>query len=865
MLGFLLLIYYLSSVTCSELLSRHRRSWIIDSFTIEEEQTGPFPYVLGKVSIARDYRVYFDLYGQGVDEEPIGVLSIHKESGNVSVHRAVDYEEKTMLKLKFEARKTDLSIDTKLGLEISILDINDNPPRFQRDLYEVSVKEENIQGSNLLTVLAYDSDQSGTPNSTFHYEIKSVSPNPPNTEFFIDESGMISYKGCLDHEVAEMFTVLVEAKDHGEVVSLSSSTTVVVHVQDGNNHLPSIIGQTGPSKVKEHETGSSPLRLHVTDRDTRNSSAWRVKYTIQGDEGEHFKIETDPDTNDGILTVVKALDFEEGAQRELSISVENEAPYFSCEVKEKTTSGLWKVDTINGDDAGAVQPPSVKVIIEVEDVNDPPVFNVTVKEAILEENSPTGTWVEKVTAVDPDTSHARDFVYSVGHDPDGWVTVDPHTGNITTVKSPDRESPHVVNSVYTVLLHAVDNGKPPLTSTATLNIHVTDQNDNVPQLTLDYVDVCLSDDPTTINITAFDLDENPFAGPFTFKLLGDVKGKWTLNPSYGYTAGLVKEPGVYAGKHTVDLEISGMQGEFGVYNLSVTVCDCSVTPNCQNRNAEITAASSSIGIVFASLLLLLFLLLIALVITRKKEFTALPYDDSYAETLFPSNIEKPGIDCKVTAQKHLKTNQLYIFRFPFMQISATISFFKVPDGVLAVSTATKQQDSYKGQSLHDGVQQMNKILTKSVQQDAEQNVNYKDETDYRKENVSHLFNSNNRKQSFLQSKTNWNSLIASGSNLNHQVQGWGTMNPLYKMNSSGVSDTALLALLHWRLSSLEQKEEDLGDYQPHLYAYEEDSDNLSELENITIPDDDSFMKLLTDLGPKFNQLASICKPPHLQN
>lgn len=41
-----------------------------------------------------------------------------------------------------------------------------------------------------------------------------------------------------------MFTLVVEAKDHGEVVSLSSSTTVVIHVQDGNDHLPVIIGQT---------------------------------------------------------------------------------------------------------------------------------------------------------------------------------------------------------------------------------------------------------------------------------------------------------------------------------------------------------------------------------------------------------------------------------------------------------------------------------------------------------------------------------------------------------------------------------------------------------------------------------------------
>lgn len=90
--------------------------------------------------------------------------------------------------------------------------------------------------------------------------------------------------------------------------------------------------------------------------------------------------------------------------------MENEAPYFSCKLKERTTSGLWKVDTIKGDDNGASQPHSVKVIIEVEDTNDPPEFKVTVKEAFVEENAPTGTWVEKVTAVDPDTSHARDFV-----------------------------------------------------------------------------------------------------------------------------------------------------------------------------------------------------------------------------------------------------------------------------------------------------------------------------------------------------------------------------------------------------------------------------------------------------------------------
>ncbi|XP_071350316.1 cadherin-like protein 26 [Trachinotus anak] len=817
---FFLLVYYLSSAACSELLSRHRRNWIIDSFTIEEEHPGPFPYELGKISVAKDYRVLLDLFGEGVDKNPKGVLSIDKASGAVFVHKPVDYEENKLLKLKFEARKTDSSIDTRLGVEIYILDINDNPPRFQRDLYEISVDEETTQGSNLLTMVAYDRDKTGTPNSTFHYEIKSVTPNTPDTEFFITKSGTISFKGCLDHEVAEMFTILVEAKDHGEVVSLSSSTTVVIHVQEGNNHLPKISGQMGTKRVMEYETGSSPLRLHVTDKDTPKSLAWRARYTIHGDEGEHFKVETDPETNDGILTVVKPLDYEEGEQRELSISVENEAPYFFCKVKEKTSAGLWTVDSSKVD-----RPHSVNVTITVEDANDPPVFSVTVKTAVLEENAPIGTWVEKVTAVDPDSSFSKDFVYTVGSDPAGWVTVDPHTGDITTVKVPDRESSHVVNGVYTILLHAVDVGNPPQTGTATLQIHVSDQNDNVPQPTVHHMDVCVSDSPTTTKITAFDPDGNPFGGPFTFELLGDVRGKWKLNPSYGYAAALVREPGVFAGPHTIDVKISDLQGKFGIYNLSVTVCDCSATANCRTRQGATTrAAFGVLGIVFASLFLLLFLLLMAVVISCKKQFTTLEAGSS-GETLLVSNTEKPGTDCKV------------------------------PDGVLAVPTDEKHHDASKWRTSCDGTQHTT-FSNKDVKQ------HFMDQhfpaAGYRRENQSYLLTDKCN-------QTTWNSFIAKGSHHTPQFEDMSTMNFLDQMNSGHASDVTLLALLHWRLSSLQETEDELLDYQHHLYAEEGDSVHLSEVDNITIPDEDSIQKSLEDLGPKFRQLASICMPPHTQN
>ncbi len=50
-------------------------------------------------------------------------------------------------------------------------------------------------------VLAIDKDAAGTPNSTIDYKIISVTPTTRNVEFYIQESGAISFKGCFDYEV----------------------------------------------------------------------------------------------------------------------------------------------------------------------------------------------------------------------------------------------------------------------------------------------------------------------------------------------------------------------------------------------------------------------------------------------------------------------------------------------------------------------------------------------------------------------------------------------------------------------------------------------------------------------------------------
>ncbi|XP_076124076.1 cadherin-like protein 26 isoform X2 [Alosa pseudoharengus] len=635
------------SLSWSDAHLRQKRAWIIDSFSIVEEHPGPYPYPLGRIHVERTYRVEFMLQGSGIDEDPVGLLTMDPETGMVMVNGKIDYEQYQLLKLTFAAKNSSNNkIDTKLGVEITVLDINDHAPRFQKDVYETTISESATQGSYVMTVLAHDDDKPGTVNSTFDYRITAVKPNTPNVEFFINDFGAISFKGCLDYEIAQKYIISVEAKDHSPV-SLSSSTTVIVHVEDGNNHLPIITGHSGTGMVKEGEIGISPIHIHATDKDTQDSPGWRVRYTLHGEISAFFQVDTNPETNDGILTLLKPLDFEDGAERTIFVSVENEVEYFSCTVKEKTTAGLWKVVTSQDTKTMTNTYSRQEFTITVEDANDPPRFLIREKDATVIENEGIGQLVEQFTAVDPDTTFTSDFVYRIGHDPANWVRVDSKNGQIFLAGTPDRESLHVVDNIYTVTILAVDNGDPPMTGTATLNIYVQDQNDNSPVLNATSIGICASDGTTEAEISAHDLDGDPFGGPFTFKLLEDHKG-WRLDPEYGMSVSLKKESVVFAGHHKLILKISDRQGQFSIQNLSVTVCDCSFSTSCLLRRTSVhTMAGGAVGIIFLALFLLLGILLMVLYISCGTEKPVFDVQHIPGESLLPSNIEMLGIDCEL--------------------------------------------------------------------------------------------------------------------------------------------------------------------------------------------------------------------------
>lgn len=76
-------------------------------------------------------------------------------------------------------------------------------------------------------------------------------------------------------------------------------------------------------------------------------------------------------------------------------------------------------------------------------------------------------------------------------------------------------------------------GTPPMTATASLTIHVKDENDNIPFIDETVFDMCQSDGPSLHKIEPVDPDGEPYSGPFSFKLFGEVDNKWKIDPPQG--------------------------------------------------------------------------------------------------------------------------------------------------------------------------------------------------------------------------------------------------------------------------------------------------------------------------------------------
>ncbi|XP_055452171.1 cadherin-like protein 26 [Psammomys obesus] len=564
-------------------LQRSKRRWVLTTLDLEEEDPGPFPKLVGELfnNMSNNVSLMYLIRGPGVDEFPeIGLFSMEDhQSGKIYVHRPVDREVTPSFMVYFDAvdRSTGRVVDESLIFNIRIRDVNDHAPQFPEEEFNISVKESHAAGQPIFQLLTVDLDQENTPNSQVFYFLVSQTPLLRESGFRIDLiSGEVRLSGCLNYETAPWITLIIRASDCGEP-PLSSTATIHVHVEESNNHMPTFTEDHYKIQISEGHVEWGLLYLPVQDQDSPFTPAWRTQFNISdGNEEGHFDIMADPETNQGVLNVVKPLDYETQAAHSLVIVVENQEPLLSC--KEGQMRLLRRAMA------------STMVTVRVVDANDPPAFHPRTFIVSEEDGARPGIQLGDFNATDPDRPTDSQIRYELVHDPANWVTVDEKSGVVTTKRQIDRESPHVNGSFYTIIVHAVDNGLPPLTGTGTLLLFLSDVNDNAPTLQPHsrHLAVCESAGSKALLLEAADADLDPYSAPFTFDLdttQGDVEDTWMLRTKQGegHSVELIMLKSLPPGDYLVPLFVGDRQGLTQKQTVHVRICFCPSGSECEER------------------------------------------------------------------------------------------------------------------------------------------------------------------------------------------------------------------------------------------------------------------------------------------
>ncbi|XP_066435739.1 desmoglein-2 [Eleutherodactylus coqui] len=603
-------------------LVRHKREWIIPPVSIYEGQDNshknPIARIQSDSKLHGDRIIHYSITGQGVTEPPLGIFVINEFTGDLNVTGIVDREETPMFFLKGYARdQNNVNVEQPIDLRVRVLDINDNAPVFTQEIFDAAIEELSATNKLIMILNATDADEANTANSQLIYRI--LSQEPRSSHFSLTKNEIRTTTTALDRETQSSYILLVEVRDRGgddRSQGLSTTASVRIKVTDVNDNIPILEREEYEGAIEENVANVEILRMTVFDGDEEFTDNWYANFTIvSGNEGNHFTIITDKETNEGVLMMVKEADYEMMQSADLKVVVSNRAEYHSS-IRHLVSGGGGGAGG-GGGGGGKVIPIKVKV----KNVREGPVFKPKIKTFSVSEGGKfiINQVIGSYQAYDSDTGKIAEHIkYAKEYDADNWFMIDSTTAEIRLVKVPDRESIYVVNGTYIAKILAISEDVPAKTATGTIAIAVEDANDNCPILVNPVQTVC--NNVEFINLTAMDLDSDPYAAPLKFLVVDEPPGNtklWSIGKTDDVSAQLIPKD-LWEGPHRVQILITDNKGlscpEKQV--LKLRVCTCSNGDfACKEMRSDsaVGLGGGAIALMILACLLLLLLPLLLLI------------------------------------------------------------------------------------------------------------------------------------------------------------------------------------------------------------------------------------------------------------
>ncbi|XP_021070309.1 protocadherin gamma-A7 isoform X5 [Mus pahari] len=344
----------------------------------------------------------------------------------------------------------NILIEDKMNLfpiEVEIMDVNDNAPRFLTEEINVKIMENAAPGMRFPLSEATDPDVG--KNSLQRYQLS------PNHHFsLVVQSGddgtkypELVLEKALDREEEGLHHLVLTAYDGGDPLR-SGTASILVTVVDVNDHTPVFSLPLYQATVPENvPVGTRLLTLNAIDLD--EGIYGEVTYSFRKITPELLQI-FHLNSLTGELSTLKGLDYEESSFYELEVQAQ--------------------------DGAGSLN--KAKVLITVLDVNDnAPEVTVTSVSSPVPEDTPPGTVIALFYLQDKDSGKNGEVTCSLPENlPFKLERSIDNYYRLVTARNLDREK----MSVYNITLKATDGGIPPLSTETRMSIHVSDTNDNPP-------------------------------------------------------------------------------------------------------------------------------------------------------------------------------------------------------------------------------------------------------------------------------------------------------------------------------------------------------------------------------------------------